>query len=253
MTDLLPEEAELARLESEWAQLFDTIVARELELETAKSDMARFRARYYARVGRSYAELDSLEAKIAAARSRAHRHDPTLASAAKAAQDRAHASAEELGLQERAPLPAVITPELKRAFRRAAALLHPDRASTDQERDRRHAYMVRLNEAYEGGDLAAIEALVREFGQDPDQVDGNEAGARLVRVLRRLAQGRARLAAIEQELGELNGSELATFRKQVEDQEQAGADPLGDLSASLERRLDSARQTLSEFVSGGQV
>ena len=41
--------------------------------------------------------------------------------------------------------------------------MHPDRATSDIERERRNVMMAKVNCAYENGELATIEKLIVEF------------------------------------------------------------------------------------------
>jgi predicted nucleic acid-binding Zn-ribbon protein len=53
---MLPEERELARLEAEQSELKEHVSAAELELETIKTETARFQSRYYEAVGSLYVQ-----------------------------------------------------------------------------------------------------------------------------------------------------------------------------------------------------
>ena len=141
------------------------------------------------------------------------------------------------------PPPPEITPELKQAFRKAAMLMHPDRATTDRERLRRHDLMAKVNLAYKAGDQTAIEKLVTEFGLDPEAITGEDVGARMIKAIRRIAQLRRRLAEIQPELEALQQTEVFELMKTVTEAEAMGGDPLGDLARDLmwqlsERKID---------------
>ncbi|OGC77252.1 MAG: hypothetical protein A2Z27_01255 [candidate division Zixibacteria bacterium RBG_16_50_21] len=108
---------------------------------------------------------------------------------------------DDLDLIEAQPLPPpVITPELKRAFRQAAKLMHPDRATTEPERLRRTALMAQVNLAYERGDQKAIEKLIKEYGQDPEAITGGDVASRIVKAIRRIAQLRRRMGEVQQQM-----------------------------------------------------
>jgi len=62
---MLPEEKELARLEAEQAELREQVTSAELGLETIKTETTQFQHRYYQTLGRLYAELDEIDARIA--------------------------------------------------------------------------------------------------------------------------------------------------------------------------------------------
>jgi hypothetical protein len=158
---MLPEEKELARLEAEQAELKEQVTAAELELETIKTETARFQHRYYQAVGRLYAQLDEIDAEIAILRSQQAPDDAPLRTRARAARQQAKESAEEAGLAAAQSKPPVITPDLKQAYRQAVKLIHPDLATAERERQRRTELMALVNLAYERGDQKAIENTVR--------------------------------------------------------------------------------------------
>lgn len=61
-----PEEEELARLRAHLAELQEELADRELDLATRRRELLDFQTRYLAIVGTRLAELDQLEAQIAA-------------------------------------------------------------------------------------------------------------------------------------------------------------------------------------------
>ena len=239
---MLPEEQELVRLESEQAQLEDQVVTAELERETIKTDIARFQHRYYQTVGRLYVELDELEAEITRAFAEESPDDVAAQAQAKAAQEQAKKSAEEAGLIEAQPAPPpVITPECKQAFRKAAMLMHPDRATSEPETQRRTILMAQVNLAYEKGDQKAIEKLMLEFGQDPEAFAGEDVASKIVKAIRRIAQLRRRLSEIQQELETQKQTEIYQLKTTIEETEAMGGDPLGDLAQQLLQELSERK------------
>ena len=249
---MLPEEQELTRLEGEQAALEEQVTSAELGLETTKTEIAQFQRRYYQTVGRLYAQLDELDAQIANAQAKNSPADEAAQAHAETAQEQARKSAEEAGLIEAQPAPApVITPELKAAYRRAAKLMHPDRATTDAEQMRRNALMAQVNRAYERGDQKAIEKLIVEFGQDPEAIVGEDVASRIVKAIRRIAQLRRRLGEVQQELEALQQTEICQLRKTVEETEAMGGDPLGDLAKRLLQQLSERKIQLEIALTRG--
>ncbi|MCE9549518.1 MAG: J domain-containing protein [Betaproteobacteria bacterium] len=248
---------ELIRLVSDQAKLAEQVISAELELETAKTETAQFQRRYYEMVGRFYAQLDELDAQIANAQAGLSPDDAAAQDHAQAAQEQARKSAEEAGLIEAQPLPPpVITPQLKQAFRRAAMMMHPDRATTEPERLRRHGLMIKLNLAYERGDQQAIEKLVLEFIQDPGmrEVEDPELIAdqgvelRVLQTVRRTGQLRRRMDEIQEELQEKKQSDIYKLKITIERAELRGGDPLGDLAEQLLQELAERRIRLEEIA-----
>ena len=228
-----------------------------MELETAKTETAQFQRRYYEMVGRFYAQLDELDAQIANAQAGLSPDDAAAQDHAQAAQEQARKSAEEAGLIEaQPPPPLVITPQLKQAFRRAAMMMHPDRATTEPERLRRHGLMIKLNLAYERGDQQAIENLVLEFIQDPvmQEIEDPELIAdqgvelRVLTTIRRTGQLRRRMDEIQEELQEKTQSDIYKLKITIERAELRGGDPLGDLAEQLLQELSERRIRLEEIA-----
>ena len=248
---------ELIRLVSDQAKLAEQVISAELELETAKTETAQFQRRYYEMVGRFYAQLDELDAQIANAQAGLSPDDVAAQVHAQAAQEQARKSAEEAGLIEaQPPPPLVITPQLKQAFRRAAMMMHPDRATTEPERLRRHGLMIKLNLAYERGDQQAIEKLVLEFIQDPgmQEIEDPELIAdqgvelRVLKTVRRTGQLRRRMDEIQEELQEKKQSDIYKLKITIERAELRGGNPLGDLAEQLLQELAERRIRLEEIA-----
>ena len=239
---MLPEEQELNRLESEQALLEDQVANAELTLETIKVEAAPFEHHYYQLVGRLYVELDQLLAQIARGEAGLDIDNIDAQAKADAAERQAKESVEEAGLTEKQPIPTrEITPKLKQAFRQAAKLMHPDRATTDAERVRRNVIMAQVNVAYARGDQAAIEKLILEFGQDPEAIAGDDIAARLVKTIRRLAQLRRRITEAEQEIVLQKAGELYELMITVTDAKDMGGDPLGDLAMQIMQQISERK------------
>lgn len=239
---MLPEEQELNRLETDQAELEEQVTSAELTLETGKTEIAQFQHRYHQTVGRLYAQLDELDAQVARVQAGLSPDDTAAQVHAQAAEQQARASAEEAGLIEAQPTPPpVITPELKLAFRQAAKLMHPDRATTEPERLRRTALMAQVNLAYERGDQQAIEKLIKEYGQDPEAITGGDVASRIVKSIRRIAQLRRRMKEVEQGMDAMQQTEIYELKKTIEETEAMGGDPLGDLAKQLMQELSERK------------
>ena len=239
---MLPEEQELNRLVSEQAELEEQVTSAELTLETSKTEIAQFQHRYHQTVGRLYAQLDELDAQIARVQSGLSPDDAAAQAHAQAAEQQAKASAEEAGLIEALPIPPpVITPELKLAFRQAAKLMHPDRATTEPERLRRTVLMAQVNLAYERGDQKAIEKLIKEYGQDPEAIIGEDVASRIVKAIRRIAQLLRRMGEVQQQMDAMQQTEIFELKQTIEETEAMGGDPLGDLAKQLMQELSERK------------
>jgi hypothetical protein len=175
-----------------------------------------------------------LDAQIAKAEMEQAPDDVIIKEYAHAAEKRAKTSAEEVGLTEAQPKPPPeITPEIKQSYRRAVKLMHPDLALTQHERQRRTELMIQVNLAYERGNREAIEKLIREYGEDPEAIVGEDVASRIVKMIRRIAQLRRRLGELQTEIEAHQKTELFQFRQTIHKAEAKGDNPLGDLAQRL--------------------
>jgi hypothetical protein len=251
---LTPEERELSRLADVVGKLVEQLTERELEVASLKNDLDHFHQRYAQKVGRLYAELDRLDALIAKRRAETD-PSPDVQTKAKEALAQARKSALEAGLTPPESLEAELpmldevtakphSDELKQLYRRAAMRFHPDRATTDAERERRNVLMAQLNVAYANGDLQAIKDMLEKAGSDPEEITGDDIGSQLIRLIRREAQIKRRLAELEAESKALASDEIYALWQTVSAREAADGDPLGDLVAQIEDQIIEKRKLL---------
>lgn len=242
---LTPEEEELAAKREELARLQAELADRELALANLKAELAAFEGLYLRRVGVLYAELDEWNARLAELRAKqagtpqARTEAAEARSQAQESYSAAHGEAAEVQ-------PFTPSPELKSLYREAAKRVHPDTAVDESDRTRRERLMTEVNAAYAAGDEEALRRILAELSISPDAVQGAGVGADLVRVLRQLKQVRNRLATIEEELAELETSELALFHRDIELAESEGRDLIHEIESSLHVRIESAKNQYRE-------
>lgn len=257
---LTPEEEELHSKKACLAELEAQLADRELELASFLADLVFFEKRYLQTVGRRYAMLDELKAKIAEAHARQNPHRQDAHDEAKQARTKARESARAAG-SDGASTPSLDDavssskpkrPEsLTRLYRQAAKLLHPDLTLDGAEREKRHRLMAEVNEAYARGDEERIRAILREWQASPESVEGDGPGAELVRVIRKIAQVEKRLKGITAEMEQHRRGELARLRKTVEEAQANGRDLLKELGEQLDGEITAARDELGRTTNEG--
>jgi hypothetical protein len=240
-----PEEQELIRKQAELESLEAVLVHEELEFATLTGEVAAFNVRYLHRVGRRYAELDGIERDIAEARAKLDPNDAKAVSAASEARKRARASAETVNEVAHQPEEFKPTEALRQTYRQAARRFHPDRALNEEDLAWRNQIMAEINVAYQRNDIAALDRILREADGRPEEVQGEDVGAKLIRAIRRMAQIQVRLSAIDAEIEAVRASNIYQLKIQVETEEQAGGDPLGDLVRQVEQQIEAATRTLN--------
>jgi hypothetical protein len=152
---LLPEEEELARLKARPSDLEEELADEELNLVTLRRQLAEFELRYLAVVGRRMAELDRIEAEIAAVlallRPSSQANEEAEQTSHRAQESRAALGDDPDALAEVADEPPrEIPPELKKLYRAVAKAVHPDLATDEEDRTLREQLDVGLITAVPG-------------------------------------------------------------------------------------------------------
>ena len=151
---LTPEEEELRRKKISLAELEAQLADRELELASCRADLNHFEKQYLQTVGRRYAILDDLRAQIAEARAKQEPNKTDAQDQARKARSQAKESARAVGDADAggsSPEDAASAPKpnrsesLKKLYRQAARLLHPDLTLDPDEKEKRHHLMAEVN------------------------------------------------------------------------------------------------------------
>lgn len=140
--------------------------------------------------------------------------------------------------------------DLKRLFREVAKRFHPDLATDGTNYQERAKYMVEANRAYRAGDAEALQRILDDADYRDTRLEFSEdVGTELVRVIRQISRGRARLSEIDMELNRIRESELALLMTNARDAQQLGRDLIVELSAKISAKIRVARkryETLQE-------
>jgi hypothetical protein len=247
---LTPEEEELERKRAQLAALEQELSERELDRATLQAELAIVEKSYLDVVGRKYAELDQLEAKIAealagqnpldqAAQKRAEDARVQAEESTRTVEDREEQTRRQKGNQ---------SASLRECYRQAAKLLHPDLTLDPKQKEIRQRLMAEVNRAYAEGDEERIRRILSEWRASPDSVEGEGFGVELVRVIRKIAQIQARLRAIATEMDQLRVGELCQLKSKLEEAHAQGLDLLTDLALRLDQRIGEARERLNGIV-----
>ena len=259
-TMLTPEGEELQRKKARLTELEAQLAEQELALASCLADMVHFEQRYLQTVGRRYAVLDLLKAKIAEARAKQNPRSQDARDQARQARSKAKESVKAVGDDvSGSPSPddaaSASKPNrsesLRNLYRQAAKLLHPDLTLDGQEKEKRHRLMAEINAAYARGDEEAIRAILRDWHASPEGVQGDSPGAELVRIIRKIAQVEKRLQTIASEMDQLRQGQLFKLKQSVEDAQLNGRDLLNDLVEQLDREITEAREEVKRAANTG--
>lgn len=220
-----PEEEECIHKQAELAALEGKLADAELELATLKADLKAFEERYRKVVAPCYAEMEQLKADAAA-------------------MPKETSAADEVtcpSIPSQAPCP---PGELKTLFREVAKSIHPDLASSEEQRRRRDELMAHANAAYANGNDAQLRELLLAWRADPHAVEGDDVIAQLIRAIRLIAWVKNQTARVKQELRDLRKTDLYFLRQRAERAAHEGRDLLQEVRANLEGQIAEQRKRL---------
>ncbi len=249
MNSLAPEEIELNKKRSVLERLKDRLADREEDMADLRAELEQFEAQYTMQVGRLYADLDDIEAKIADEEFKLVPDDEEIKKKVEELRRRAEESAKRV---EEAAAHASEkwqpTAAAKKAYHDLARTIHPDLALDPTEKEKRHGLMAQLNEAYSAGNQSKLNKLVEDFRNSPDLVKGDSVGDELVRSIRQISQVKKRLKELQDEELTVQGSELYTLREKMRSEAAEGRDMIKQMAARTvvqikksERRLENLK------------
>jgi hypothetical protein len=223
------EERELQGLRGELAALEAAIAEQEPALAALRLQMRAFESRYLSVIGDRYEQLAGIEKEIA-----------TLQGLEWDEGDEMSLADDEVGCGQNR----IHSDKLKKLYREVARKFHPDLTSCDQERLHRTQLMVEVNRAYEAGAAEKLAQLL-EAGEGLESIEANGAmSAEMILLVRKIAEARERLVALESGAADITSSELYRLKLRVENAGAMGVDLFTDLIAQVDRQIAKAENRL---------
>jgi hypothetical protein len=224
---LSPEEEECLVKQAELAELEKKVLEAQTDLSSLQEDLLAFQEEYRRVVAPCFAEMEQLRIDAEAAKS-----------AAESDEDVTCPSAQQGSCEPG---------EFKTLFREVAKTIHPDLASNDEERHRRHEAMMHANAAYANGNPEQLRELLLRWKADPNAIQGDDVAARLIRTIRMIARAKNQIAEIREEMKEIRQSDAYFLKQRAERATAEGRDFLGDMRANLERQIQQQRARVAEM------
>jgi hypothetical protein len=235
----------LTRKDDEWENLrvrvagLETLLdERRTEFDRVKASHDAFEVRYRHQVGTLHEQLDKLDLAIAEAE---------LGEISKRLGTDAGPAASP-GPARPEPAPQLTSDAVRKLFRDVAKAIHPDLASDEATRGRRHTLMIEANRAYALGDEEQLRVILQAWERSPESVPGSDPEAMRLRAIRRIAQIEDQLDTIALDLAALRESPLGKLKTLVDEAAANGKDLIRDMIARLKRdilvatnRLDAMR------------
>lgn len=236
MSSLVPSgpsrDDDIETLRSRLGELDSALRDRASEVTRAKADLAAFRIRYTQEVGMLHEELDELDRAIAEAE---------LGEMSKRLDDEGEPQAAAPTDTEPGTAARFTSDAVRKLFREVAKTIHPDLASDDLARDRRHTLMIEANRAYALGDEERLRRILHAWENSPEAVQGDDPEAERTRLARRLAQMEEELDGWNREHAELQDAPLWKLKVMVDDAAARGKDLVADMVRRLKRDIMAAR------------
>lgn len=248
-----PGAEELIRRKAQLQVLTQQLLDRERGLAGFRNQLHAFETRYRKALGTRYARLDELAERLdetpGPGQGADGGPDPDPDDPAERYPGQGLPGGQNWAWGEREPEKepdhrAVVSDDAKRLFRQLARLIHPDLAGDARERERRTNLMVAANDAYEQGDVAALERMLADWHASPEAVTGSGAAAELERTLRRIAQVEDGMRRIDDELADLEASAMGWLRRRVDKAAREGWDLLAHMVKELDRQIGEAQLEL---------
>jgi hypothetical protein len=244
-----PEAQELENKRAELSELESLIAEREWQLTNLRAELQAFERKYLAEVGVRYAELDELKAALAQRLAERNPEDARQREAARQARTRADETRATAGTDvSGAHKIFSATPELKRLYRDVARRIHPDLTSDPADRAKRQQLMAEANRAYETGDEAALARVFAAYECSPETVQGDGAGADLIRTIRRISQIKDRIGNIEREAHQLLRSDLYRLGVRFEEESKRGRDLFAEMTGRVAEKIAITKAALERAM-----
>lgn len=242
-----PEEIELAKKRRELADLLEEQAQIERELAAIKSEIRIFEHAYEQVLGGRIAELEQLEWQISGLLGTGESEEEHQKYFHTTEHDTSTAPFTRTTLLDDDPETTPIFEEksLKALYREVAKAIHPDLVNDDHERLKRQELMAIANLAYQEGDRAQLQKILREWQLGPKTAKGLDVGTELIRLIRQIAYTRQHIKELSKQILELRRSDIYRFRQRVDEGLLDGIDLLAEMAATVDLDIAKAKKRLA--------
>jgi DnaJ-domain-containing protein 1 len=140
---------------------------------------------------------------------------------------------------------------LKKLYREAARLIHPDLTTDEKERVRRHHIMADVNQAYQDGDEERLQQILHQWECSPESVEGEGVGAELIRVIRKITRATERLEEVKKHIETIKNSDLFMLKTKVLLAKEYGRDLLVEMAAEVDKQIIEAKKRYRNLLGTG--
>ena len=249
-----PEMEEFEKKKSTLENLEASLSQLELEYATIHGELHAFQRRYSKSVIRRMYDLDKIEAQISEHLILSDPNNPDYRRKLREVKERIAEAEKEFDREKERKNKKDFKPseELKNLYRNIARKIHPDLTTDEKERERRSKLMAEVNEAYADGDQEHLQKILDNWQYDPENVDGNDIGAQLIKLIRKIAQVEKGILELEEGIKALKSTDLFQLKDKVAESEAESVDLLGNMADYLDVQIHEREQYLEFLRKGGK-
>ena len=246
---ILPEDVELEQKRAELASLRAKHAEAAAVLQQLREEIAGFERSYQQTLGHRMAELERIEAEIAALSCPC----PAGEGEPEEQDDFLDRQTYQRGRSFKQSGPAgskgrvwrAEEQDIKALYREVAKAIHPDLAG-DGPGDLRHELMLKANKAYAEDDFRTLKEILRSWRrQHPDRPAPADTVTELARVKQQIAEEVQAIRDVNAQVEQLRASYVCRFKLRVDESLAAGCDLVSDLIAAADLNIARALRRLA--------
>jgi hypothetical protein len=248
-----PEQREFEKKKSQLTEIENKLAEFELEYATTNAELRDFQYRYAEMIVRRLHKLDKIEEQIAKHLIFTDPDYPDYRRRLKEIQERIAEAEESFDKEKEQGIRPDFKPtdNIKALYRETAKKIHPDLATNEKERERRGELMAEVNAAYQAGDEQRLKQILDEWQYCPDNIEGEDTGAQLIRMIRKISRVQKRIEILQKEIRLLKSTEPYQLKEKVEKSQQEGIDLLKQMADYLTAQIIERSQYLEFLQKGG--
>lgn len=241
-----PEEKELDKYRKAYDELMSDYEKKEKSLNNMKTILDRFENRFVKYLGRKYEIIDELDYKLKEFKKQRSSFTQTydfkydfddIFEEVKKREEDIIVKNKETEKDK----------SLKEIYRDMVKEIHPDRTGNDEDEKVRTDIMAEINQAYREKDKERMMIIYNKWKSNPNSVDGEGTGDKLVRLIRSIYTLQNSICDVENEKRKVCNSDLYMLKKEMDRLRAVGVDGMRGISQSLDKEIAMKKRIVRFF------
>lgn len=132
----------------------------------------------------------------------------------------------------------LIQEDIKILFRKVAKNIHPDLVLDENERTIREELMKKANDALSNNDVNTLLEILNEWENSPESIFGDDLGAELVRIIRKISQIKVRIQNIDDEVSKIENSDINKLYQRTQEVSYTGVDLVQKIADDVNKEIN---------------